>query len=156
MGLIEHLELYLGEMECGWSRDADGQPMPFQVARFGDPPVPNTVAFSTLGLSRNALRSPVSDKSIHLELLMLVPVSLRDGPVPGVLQQVANELMETGYAVLRGDVIGPRGPLFAGSPVEALYAAQPVYFPDQFAVALEDRLVRCDPDLTDITRASIV
>ena len=116
---------------------------------------------------------------------MIVPDRLREGPLPALLQQVGMEVIAGGRPVLRGEVIGPRGALVAGSEMEALYAALPVYFPDDFAVyeaddanvaivwlvpisageasyvssygwkAFEDRLVECDPDLTDIYRAPL-
>ena len=50
-----------------------------------------------------------------------------------MLQQIADEFIQTGCAPLRGQVFGPRGPLIPGSELAALYAAIPVYFPDDFA-----------------------
>jgi hypothetical protein len=64
---------------------------------------------------------------------MFVPNRLKDGPVPGLLQEVAAAVLESGSALLRGDVLGPKGPLFAMSSMEALHAAIPVYLPDEFA-----------------------
>src|SRR3979490_2936795 len=32
--LIQHLERYAGEIEAGWSRDADRRKIPFQIVRF--------------------------------------------------------------------------------------------------------------------------
>ncbi len=103
----------------------------------------------------------------------------------GLLQQIGMEALAADRPLLRGDVIGPRGELFAGSGLEAVYVAIPVYLPDEFAVcdedgteiviawlvpisssetqyvrehgwrAFEDRLVESDPDLTDVFRASL-
>jgi Suppressor of fused protein (SUFU) len=184
MGLIEHLEGYLGEIEGGWSRDADGDDMPFEVARFPRGSGRGTISFATLGLSRYPLQS-WSGKEIRHELLMIVPDSLREGPVPGLLQQIGMEALGSARPVLRGEVIGPRGELITGSPMEALYAAIPVHFPDDFAVyegddesvavvwlvpisareasyvkrhgwrAFEDLLAELDPDLTDLSRPSM-
>lgn len=184
VSLVDHLERYLGEIEAGWSRDADGREMPFQVARFPRGSGDGTVSFTTLGLSRHALRSP-SGKEIRHELMMIVPDRLRDGSIPGLLQQIGMEVLAATRPLLRGDVIGPRGELVAGSGLDAIYAAIPVYLPDDFAVyednsqqvaivwlvpisareasyvrtrgwkAFEDRLVESDPDLTDIFRPSL-
>lgn len=185
MALVEHLERYLGAIDVGWKTDADGSALPFQVVRYTRGAGPDTVAFSTLGLSRFGLRSPTSGREIRHELLMVVPESLKDGPVPGLLQQVGMGALKSGRALLRGDLIGPHGPLFPGSSMEALYVAMPAYFPDEFAScvedgqavaiawlipvsvteakylavhgwdAFEDRLVERDPDLTDVYRASL-
>jgi hypothetical protein len=184
-GLTEHLELYLGEIQEGWTRDADGDKMPFQVLRFGRGSGPRTVSFSTLGLSAYGLQSPSTGREIRHELLMIVPEGLASGPVPGLLQQVGIDALTAGRALLRGDVIGPQGPLVCGSAMEALYVGMPVYFPDEFATyvgndlsiviawlipisqseasyiarkgwrSFENRLAADDPNLTDINRLSL-
>ena len=113
---------------------------------------------------------------------MLVPKQLHEGSVVGIIQQAAMDALESGNAYLRGDIIGPRGPLLPRSKLEALYVSVPVYFPESFATvidgshqivlawlvpisqresayvsslgwsAFEDRLTELDPDLTDIYR----
>jgi hypothetical protein len=181
--VLGHFEAFLGEIELGWSRDADGHDMPFQVVRFPRGSGDGTITFATLGLSRYPQRS-ASGKTIRQELLMIVPESLRTGPVPGLLQQAGMETLTAARPLLRGDVIGPRGKLVSGSRMEALYVSLPVYFPDDFAVyqgeepimiawlvpisareaeylstrgwrAFEDRLTESDPDLTDIYRSTL-
>lgn len=184
MSLVDHLEGYLGEIEVGWSRDADGHEMPFQVVRFPGGSGSGTVSFATLGLSRYPLASS-SGKEIRHELLMIVPDGLRDGPIPGLLQQIGTEVLAAARPLLRGEVIGPRGELVAGSRMEAVYVAIPVYLPEDFAVyegdgervavvwlvpisaeeasfvkangwrAFEERLAQSDPDLTDLFRPSL-
>jgi hypothetical protein len=123
MGLIEHLEARLGPITAGWKRDC------FQVVAF------ESGWFSTLGLSRHPLTSRTSGRQLRLELL----VGGRPGDfLPGLLAQVAEELLGSGEAILRGDVLGPRGPLVPGSALEAWYAAIPVYQDDEFAAAALD------------------
>ena len=183
--LPEHIERFLGEIEAGWTQDAEGVGVPFQVARCSGGEAPGT-PFVTLGLSREALKSPVSDKLIRHELVMVLAGSHPNGPAPGILQQVGRECLASGKALLRGDVIGPRGPLVDGSALEALYVASPVCLPDAFATyaggddqqvvfawlipiagseleyvrshgwnAFEDGLVEAQPDLTDLYRAPL-
>lgn len=186
MGLIEHFEEVLGQIELGWSVDADGRRIPFQIVRFPLGSGPGTISFATLGLGRHPLRSPNSAVEIRHELLMLAPESLRDGVLPSLIQQVGEETVHSQRPLLRGDVIGPRGPLIQGSQMEALYVTQPVYFPDEFATCreeygavviawlvpisaseahyilhhgwsdFEDRLVEQDPDLTDFGRPPVI
>jgi hypothetical protein len=136
VGLSSHLESYLGNIEAGWRRGADGVELPFQVARFQRGVGDGTVAFATLGLGGHLLGGRT--KQIRQEFMMIVPESLRDGPVPGILQQVGIGVLETHRALLRGDVLGPKNSLFVGSKMEALYVTLPIYFPDKFSVYAED------------------
>jgi hypothetical protein len=182
--LIQHLERHVGALEVGWTKDANGKTMPFQVGRFrvrGEP----GVTFSTIGLSRSGLRSRVSEKLIHQELVMRVPVQFIESGVTAILQQVGGEALSNGTAYLRGDVVGPRGPIVERSRLEALYVSIPVYFPESFGQldledrtivfawlvpisaneaayvrsmgwdAFEKRLVELDPDLIDLERSPL-
>jgi hypothetical protein len=183
--LISHLEHYLGAMEGGFQLDEPGSPTPFQVARFPYESDSRTCAFATLGLARFALPSRTSEKEIHHELLMLVPEALAVGPIPGILQQVGLGALSAHGALLRGDVLGPVGPVIDGSSMEALYVSAPAYLPDEFAAcdteghrvviawlvpisrreadfivrhgweAVEEALVSADPDLVDVFRDSM-
>ena len=77
--------------------------------------------------------SPVSSKQIRHELVFLARPSFGDRNIPAILHQVGMEAIHKNRPYLRGDVIGPRGTLFAGTNMTALYVAQPVYLPDSFA-----------------------
>ncbi|MEU5260412.1 suppressor of fused domain protein [Amycolatopsis sp. NPDC021455] len=146
MGLIEHLEARLGLITGGWSKDEEGRPREFRVAAFAEGVIPGARSFSTIGLSRHDLVSPRSGRKLRLELV----AGERGGPgaeyLPGLVGQVADELLASHRALLRGDVVGPRGPLVPGSRMEAWYAAAPVYYDDGFAGV----------DLDDGNRAAIV
>jgi hypothetical protein len=178
--LPSHLESYLGPIEAGWGKSADGVEMPFQVARFPNGSGEQTISFATIGLSDHVLEGKT--KKIRQELLVIVPESLRDGPVPGILQQVGITVLRSHRALLRGDTLGPHGRLFRDSKMEAFYVSIPVYFPDDFSVFVqagnqiimawlvpvsrneanyvrergwcdfEQRLVESDPDLTNVYR----
>jgi hypothetical protein len=182
--LVEHLERFLGEIEMGWRVPTLPNRQVIQVVRFSRTAFGGT-AFATLGLSRQALRSRVSDRTIHQELLMIVSAPA-DRKVPAVLAQLASEVSMSEDAILRGDVIGPRGALFDDSAMEALYATVPVYLPDEFGVLdrgsrpvvvswlvpilhaeahyvvaegwpnFERLLVEADPDLVDVCRLPVV
>lgn len=129
--LIRHIEAYLGRIERGWKMDADLHGMPFQAVRLSGENLPKAKYFSTLGLSNFPLKSRTSDKTILCELVMATHDD--GGMSPSLLHQVGQEVVESGHAPLRGDVIGPRGSLIEGATTEALYASIPVYFPDEFA-----------------------
>ena len=139
-----------------------------------------------LGLSHHEHPGSTQGKLIRQEFIMIVPESLtQESPVPGILQKVGGEVLERGEALLRGEVIGPKGPIFSGSQLEALYSAIPVYLPDEFGVchcdgmevlifwlvpithdeahcvlnkgwrAFENQLITQQPDLCDLSRGSI-
>jgi hypothetical protein len=181
--LIAHLESFLGEI-CGGNNGDATTPPGVQVAWFGpDVPFRGATTLTTLGLSRQHLSG---GSGPHQELLL----HLRTEPLPenaaGVLFQLAGEMIRKGWALDRCDVIGPRGPLFDGSAMSALYATLPLYMPEEFEVceepdrvismiqlvpitageaafgrarggqAFEERLVAQDADLTDVDRASVV
>ncbi|MEW1847243.1 suppressor of fused domain protein [Nonomuraea angiospora] len=182
--LVQHLEHFLGRIDSGAAGD-DSTPTDVQVIRFSpNAPFTGVTTWSTLGLSHHHLGQP-SGHSLHQELVMHMPNDREPGNIAGVLFQVAGELVQRGRGLARGEVIGPRGRLFARGEMTALAATTPVYLPDSFAVcdtpaarivltwlvpltdaearfahthgwhALEDILVAQDPDLTDIERASV-
>jgi hypothetical protein len=139
MSLPQHLEEFLGPIQGGWSHDADGRKMPFTVIDFAGGPRPGTATFSTLGLNKIPLHAQTEGLHVYQELVIVVPATLRVGPVPGILQQIGREAIDRGEAFLRGSVIGPRGPLFSkDSRMEAFYVANPTCFPDEFATYREE------------------
>lgn len=183
--LIAHLEHFLGRVERGWSKDADGRAVPFNVALFDGEPLGDAQALTTIGLSRSPLL--MSDgRRVRLELVMLFSKAFGPRNLPGVLQQVGLDALANGRAYVRGEVLGPRGVLIPETRFEALYVAIPVWLSDEFHAfkpsagepvifvwlvpitateaayvrshgwdAFEDRLVEQDPDLLDLQRESI-
>lgn len=183
--LLEHFEAYLGQIRAGIQGD-ETTPPGVQVIRFGpDQPFAGVTTVATLGLSHHYLNQP-AQPPIRQELLMHVPEHGQPPNLAGVLFQVAEGLLRECRCLMRGEVIGPRGTLFAGTAMTALYAALPVYLPDDFAgyenedgpialtwlvpitdaeaayvahhgwSAFEDALVVEDPDLTDLNRRSLL
>ena len=182
--LVEHLERVLGPIEHGWSTDPDGVTMPLQVVKFSAGSDVNSVGYATLGLSRHNHRSSVSGQAVRQELLMLASNAVDEDVVASLLIQIGMNAMSV-HPVLRGQVIGPAEPLLPGSSLTALYAAPPVYFPDNFSTcvvdgetvfitwlipistdeatfvlnrgweAFEEELARHDPDLVDFGRPGL-
>jgi hypothetical protein len=180
--LVDHLEKHLGRIDAGWSVDPDGERMPFQVVKFSRGSDLESVAYSTLGLSPHVLRSPRSGRAIRQELMMLAPLAPQHDVVVSLLLQVGAMALANDRALLRGEVIGPAGPIAEGSRLTSFYVGSPVYFPDEFATyagpagevvvawlvpvsdaeaglvaragweALENEFVLRDPDLVDFHR----
>lgn len=184
--LIKHCEHHLGSIVSGWSTDASGARLPFQVVLFEKSPLPSVRVLCTLGLSDVPLRVGQGTRRVRQELVAMFRET--DGPrnLPGILQQLAVEALAEDTAYALGEVVGPRGELRAGTTVSAFYTALPVYLPDSFHVcrstlepvvfawmvpitdaeaafarmrgrdAFEDALESTDPDLLDPSRISIV
>jgi len=177
--VLDHFERYLGESAGGWSQDAAGVRLPFDVLSFTDAPHAGATSYATAGLSASALRSP--KKTVRMELILAMPAGQAFADAVRVLVRVGEEVLARKQALLRGDVV-KLGEVFSGSQVNSVYAAVPVYYPDgmsQFdgiAVgwlipvfdseakyvkrhgwqAFEDRFVAADPDLVDLRRSPMV
>jgi hypothetical protein len=131
MKLIRHLEQYLGSIERGWSNDADGRALPFQVALFDGKPLDGAKAIATVGLSGTPLQ--VGDGSrVPLELVMVFKESFSARNLQAVLQQTGVDAIARDRAYERGEVLQLRGPLIAESRLDALYVATPMCLPDGF------------------------
>ena len=139
--VYEHLEVFAGEIVQGWPLDSKDNKLPFQVVQTAGGPRLGTTTFATLGLSNFPLpadKTAHATKLIRHELLMVVPTGAVPPNIVGVIQQAGLEALSRGAAYLRGELLGPKGEIFAGYEPKALYASLPVYFPDAFwTVALD-------------------
>lgn len=170
--VLAHFERHLGETVGGWSQDASGVRLPFDVLRFVDVPHRGCASYVTVGLSEHKLAGPRKD--VRLELIM----GLRADAAPpvAVMAGIGEEILARHQPLLRGDVVK------VGGTIEWVYATVPVYYPDGLAqfddVAVcwlvpvfeseaqfvkrhgwdpfEDRLAEADPDLTDLGRSPVV
>lgn len=133
--VYEHLEAFSGKMLRGWSVNADGESMPFQVVQMSGGPYAGTVMFATLGLSNFPLpNGKVGDKArmIRHELLIVVPDDAIPSNIAGIIQQAGLEAISRNAAYLCGEMLGPKGHIFEGYEPKALYASNPVHFPEGF------------------------
>lgn len=182
MNAAEHLEHHLGRIERVWSSDdCPG----VSVCLFRGVPRAGAVTLATLGLSEHVLALN-DTRQVRQELLLMVRDTHPLDDLRDVLFHIAHEVMERHHALLRGDVIRLGYTLTEDSAARALYASIPVILPDEFSVLegsapatvfvwlvpllpaeaqlakelgwndFEDRLEAADPDLLDLSRASIV
>ncbi|WP_157721733.1 suppressor of fused domain protein [Tumebacillus avium] len=149
---VQFLEEHLGKIQYGWSTDDKGESLPFQVVKYSGGPFSGTVTYSTLGLSNQPLRSPVSNKEIRQEIFLVTYSSFGDKNIPSILQYVGLNALRNKQAILRGDLFGPYGELFEASSLEALYVTIPVYFPDSFQTFISDGSSFVQSWLVPITR----
>jgi hypothetical protein len=182
-GLINHLEAFLGPITGGWIEDATGDRLPFQVVWFDGAPEKDLVTYSTLGLSRHALESPI--EIIRQELLVSVHKRFASAQLGSLLSTLGEMVLAEHRPILRGEVLPPRDAIVPGSTLSAFYAAAPVALPEAFAAFegsephtvfvwlvpisaaeaeligshggswFEDQLVEQQPDLFDLTRRDI-
>lgn len=184
-GLIDHFESALGPIRAGWTVDANGTRLPFQIARFEGGPIADMGTLVTLGYSDYRLR--LAHSRIRQELMIFARPQWIPTNLPGILQQVALKAIDADLAIGVSEVLERRGELIPGTGMVALYAISPVYFPDAFHVfsseshedvfliwlvpitrkevefvhaygseEFEAMLENVDPDLLDLSRESVV
>jgi antitoxin YqcF len=124
ISLPEHYESSLGEIAGGWTdkKEAHG----VQVVFFKDQPELGVTTFATLGLSRHVLE--ISDKRIRQELLVSANDRFSRDAVAAFLMSFAESVLGRGNALLRGEVVGPAGPVVPGSTLTAVYVTNPSPF----------------------------
>jgi hypothetical protein len=115
------------------STDSNGDRLPFQIVRFAGVPVEGATTFTTLGLSRVPLQD-LDGRSFHQELIFGCHKRFESWNIPALLQQLGHQALSAGRVFLRGESVGPRGPLFPSSSLEGIYFALPVYWPDDLSV----------------------
>lgn len=125
--IVQHLESHLGEIAGGWGHAGE-----IQVVQFPDQPQPGVVTYSTLGLSSTPLQMN-QGRTVRQELLVSVDSSFEARSVASFLVTFAEYVRAQNRALLRGDVVGPSGPLIPGERASAVYASVPVFFDDDFA-----------------------
>src|SRR5438132_10707921 len=76
-------------------------------------------------------------------MLFITRASFGDHNLPALLHKVGMEALSSGRPYLRGDVIGPRETLFAGTSMEALYVSIAVYLPASFAAYTSPEGLSC-------------
>lgn len=182
MNAAEHLEQSLGKMERGWSSVSTPG---IRVCLFRNQPTSGVDTLTTLGLS-NTILAMNEGRSVRQELMMTVPVDRAKENFARKLLHIAERLVNSGRALLRGDVVDLGGTIASDSSAEALYAAIPVVFPEALATLpdtspptvfvwlipllpteaafvkssgwsdFEDRLEASEPDLFDLRRDAVV
>ncbi|PSL41050.1 suppressor of fused protein SUFU [Planomicrobium soli] len=131
--IISFLEEHLGKLEAGWlSLEMDCQ-HDFQVNLFDDVPFEGATTYSTIGVSEYPLWDAKHTRFFQ-EAIIISKKEFGVENIPGILMQVADRLLASKHLMLRGNVIGPAGPLFESSKLEALYVTSPVYFNEEFYV----------------------
>ncbi len=123
----EHLTRFLGEPTAEDRMLLDRTGRSIGLLRFEGQPCDGAMTVVTSGLS------DLEHHRLHEELLLAAWSSELSVDLLLALEFVARQLAQGREPLAYGDVIGPAGPLATGTEMEALYTAEPVYFPDGFA-----------------------
>lgn len=184
-GLVEHLESTLGPIRGGFANDADGVRLPFQIAQFDGGPIADMVTLVSLGFSEHRLRhahSRIRQELLLAARPRFMPGNL-PGIVQQVALKAIESDAAIGVAEVlerRGEIVAGTSmtALYALPPVyfsddfhvhqsssgEQVFivwlvpitAAEASFVREQGHEAFEDMLEKLDPDLLDLSRASIV
>jgi hypothetical protein len=184
-GVLDHVEKHLGSLAGAWSEQSDGTCLPFKILLFKDQPLDDLITFVTLGISEEVL--PLrTGRTIRQELVFSAHARFAFWNLAGLVSEIGKELLQTKRSLLRGDVLGPAGPIVPGATLDAIYCGIPIFFPDRFHQSnatdpatvfvwcipiatseaslvrtrgwnyFEDLLEESDPDLFDLQRAPVV
>ena len=123
LSLVDHFESHLGSLpEVQAALGFETSHGFIQVLRFPNKPVDGVITYATLGMSqpthlngRNGYAHPKQ------EFVFCCYDQFSDYPIPPLMAALAEHLIEAKQYLSKGMVLGPRGPLFEGSPLEALY-----------------------------------
>lgn len=130
-GLVEHLTQHLGEFVGGWQKDSDGNQMPFQVVEF-ESKNDGLVVYSTLGLSEFVLGSARTDDEFRVEHIMMANEDLRGGPIPAIMFEVGNEIIDRGVVSSIGDLFSGSAWLHNISTMSTLYTGRCLFQAESF------------------------
>lgn len=174
-----HYHRFMGQPVTTWINDL----YPFQVCRFDDQPYEGCITYATLGMSEFPLKRPDSLEGVQ-EIVFIAYPAFADRHIEDLLFVVGGNVVRRGTVLLKGEILGPAGPLVRGATVEALLCSSPPYFPDDFDQIeqqppivmvglvpitrdeaaygqshgwplLEEQMVEEQPDLADLLRPSM-
>lgn len=131
MNLIQHLEHYLGEISYGW-KDSGSNSSP-TVAAFYNHPFDDINTYVTVGMSDLVLQMG-NHRTIRQELVFFAYRNFEGKKVASFLSTFAESIISSNRALLRGDVVGPSGPIILGSLLNSVFSAIPMILPDSFSV----------------------
>lgn len=123
--LPEHYERHLGKITKGWSDQKQAHGV--QIVCFEKQPVRGVNTYATLGLSRHDLALS-SSRRVRQELLLSADEQFLPDAVAALVLSLAEYVLQRSSALLRGEVIGPGGPVIAGSTLTAIYVTNPSPF----------------------------
>lgn len=130
--LLVHVEAILGRAASGSVITDGAHDEKYFVTHFAGTPATGATTFMTLGLSEHALSQP--EGTVRQELVLAHYDRFEAMDSAKLLASVASDCLGEHAALLRGELLGPSGPLGSGTKMETLYCSAPTYFPEELAV----------------------
>ncbi|WP_407316045.1 suppressor of fused domain protein [Pseudomonas sp. nanlin1] len=127
MNLIEQLVTHLDKISS--VRHLTDRTEAIQIALFPDQPFEGAISYVTLGLSHHPLRMP-DGRDIRQEIIFCSWNDANPEHISSSILTFCEFMLSKHQPLLRGDVVGPSVPIFAGTMMNSVYAAIPVIFPD--------------------------
>jgi len=135
--LRQHIDRYCGPKPSGLHRE---ERLGISVARFDDLPDRGLITSITIGLAAHLLGQK-SGRGIRQELMTCADERYAHLPWHEILLAVGKQILDRDAALMRGEVIGPAGPLFpeaTWSHVTALMCTSPTMFDEDFGETICD------------------
>lgn len=126
--MLDHVRSWLGHPVELRRIELHGHGSSVALLRVDGVPCDGATTIATAGLS------DLVAHRLHEELVI---ACWADGPVEDlalVLEFLVRQLADGREPLLYGDVVGPAGPIVAGTAMEAMYVCEPAYFPEGFAL----------------------
>ncbi len=105
------------------------------VAKFVNVPDNNFVTHLSLGLASHVLKQKKSGSKVRQELLICIKPEYEKLPWQDIIFSVGSLMMRDHNALMRGQVLGPRGLLFPERPkikMTSLLCSYPAFFREEF------------------------
>jgi hypothetical protein len=127
----EWLERHLGTMAEGVDTELVAGTSRVFVCRYPDQPAEGATTYVTVGLSKTWLHA--NDRHVRQEL-MLSRWGDEEYDCARLLPWICRLVLDSGDAILLGEILPPAGPLLPGATAEALVGLHPAYHPEEFGV----------------------
>jgi len=129
--VLAYLESHLGTPGREWRFQHDNGAL-YQVIQFVGQPVSGASTYASVGLSSRALlRDGVA---MRQELLFACYDRFESWGPEKIVAVIARVLMSQGNALSQGELLGPAGPLFPDSTLEAMYCTTSATFTEPLVV----------------------
>lgn len=131
--VADHVRQFCGDPAQSWADDESG----LLVGAYKNVPEQGLTTFLTAGLGSHILLQDDSQTLISQELLCTVDSAFQKLPFERLLLATAKMVVQAHKPLLRGQILGPFGRLFAEMPeikCEAFYCGCPSFFDDEFIV----------------------
>lgn len=125
--LVNHLERHLGDIQQGWGPEKRGG---LQVALFSDTPSAGLATLVSLGLSNHILQM-AGGRTVRQELLLVAGRHAPLEQLAALLLTVAETILNSHQALLRGHVLTLAEPVIPGSALTHLYVCVPFFLNEE-------------------------